>query len=453
MQTQVYPRESKLIVLEPGSLNTKVGYVDQINNTVQSLPTKVGARARPKTEQTSVNQDSVSLAPEKTASPVPEGAVDDDEPTPMDTGDDAASERTVDEVPESDEPDTIYYAGSALDAELAEPHDSTDWKGIIHPIKNGLVEDWDALSGLWQQVITRELPHKINRSRNEWSLMLAVPMSWGKQDVMRATQIVFEDLNMLCLSVIEQPLAALHGCNVQTGVVIDIGHETTDITPIIDSIIIRHAHKTIPLGGKDIDRHLMSLLREDEQFMRELGDTELTEEVARLIKEAGICDVQGDGNDRATVEIQGKTVSVPNTRHQCADILFDPTSFGFASLSVTEAMYLAVAEAGDPPARLTLWDGLLLTGGVSQLRGMRKRLETGLATQIAASETSNEFQAKEVKWVGLPDYFTGFKGRDQDATFVGASIICKIVFLGSSFSYINKSDYNHDGPASIYLKP
>ncbi|TPX66978.1 hypothetical protein SpCBS45565_g04079 [Spizellomyces sp. 'palustris'] len=464
--SQVYPRESRLIVLEPGSFQTKAGYVDQATLSVVNVPSIAGAKVRRRQQNTAESLLADSISAKITEDAVKEEQKPEDTTTPMEIQEPPSSAASVaetgvdgsNEAEEEEEFETVYVAGASLATEQTEPKDTPEWK-VVKPIRNGLVEDWDALSGLWQHILLRELPTAMKRSRNDWSVMLTVPMSWSKEDHKRATKIMFEDMNILAFSIIEQPLAALYGGNVTTGLVIDIGHETTDVTPIIDNIIIRHAYKTIPLGGRDIEHRMAQLLREDATSMAELGDIGLNEDIVRIIKESGACEVKpgsgwsADGEEqRVTLEVKGKQISIGSARYRSTDILFDPIAAGKHTLSIQEACYLAVTEACEPERRTSLWDNLMLTGGCSLLKGMKQRLEVEIGSLIAASETSNEFQAKDIKWVNMPDYFTAYKDRLQDASYVGASVVAKIIFLGSSFGYLTKADYNEIGPAAIYLK-
>ncbi|KAJ3160380.1 Actin-like protein arp9 (SWI/SNF complex component arp9) [Geranomyces michiganensis] len=341
-----------------------------------------------------------------------------------------------------------YIAGAKLAA------DREAQQALITPLQDGVPVDWTALAGLWQHILLRELATPINRSRNDWSILLAVPVNWGKEDLARATQIMFEELNFLAFSIIEQPLAALYGCNMTTGLVIDIGHETTDITPIIDNCIVRYAHKTISLGGRDVELYLKRLLLADPVFVSELGDAELSDDFVRAIKE-NVCEY-----------------TIGSARYRCPEVFFDPisttlepeptdnttttaiprTAAAIAKMGIAEACYLAVTEACEAERRTLLWDSLLVTGGSSALKGLRQRLDRELMQLVAASETSNEFQAKEIKWMGMPDYFTAYKDAPNDVTYLGASIVARVVFTSSAFTYVTKSDYNEMGPAAIYLK-
>ncbi|KAH6584525.1 hypothetical protein BASA61_007425 [Batrachochytrium salamandrivorans] len=87
----------------------------------------------------------------------------------------------------------------------------------------------------------------------------------------------------------------------------------------------------------------------------------------------------------------------------------------------------------------------------SLIKGIKERIEAELARLLAASETSSEFQAKDVKWTKLPDYFVEFKDRPCDASFLGGSIAAKLVFTNGGL-YVTRSDYDEYGPAVSFLK-
>ncbi|KAJ3024362.1 Actin-like protein arp9 (SWI/SNF complex component arp9) [Thoreauomyces humboldtii] len=304
MITTLTPRENRILALQTGSFSTKAGLIDHLTVPIVSISSQVGIKLRKSradedggdgsTRAASPNGGEPELDIMMQDPPAPEAGPTGDAPSAQvdpSSVDDASPEglKALDAHPNILKNGNAYIAGAKLSAErtLETPAERPD---IIRPIKQGLPVDWPALAGLWQHLLLRELPFAINRSRNDWSLLLTVPVSWGRDDHARATKIMFEDLNMLAFTIIEQPLVTLYGCNMTTGLVIDIGHETTDVTPILDNSIIRHAHKSIAVGGRDIEKHLARLLREDPTFMKQLGDEELTEAMVRTVKEA-VCEV------------------------------------------------------------------------------------------------------------------------------------------------------------------
>lgn len=58
--------------------------------------------------------------------------------------------------------------------------------------------------------------------------------------------------------------------------------------------------------------------------------------------------------------------------------------------------------------------------------GLRQRFESEMQRVISASETSNEMQAKEVGWVGSPNYFSSYNDKPEYAPFLGAVIASKV---------------------------
>ena len=60
-------------------------------------------------------------------------------------------------------------------------------------------------------------------------MLLTVPVSWSRSDQERATRILFEYINVPGMFLLDQPVAALYGAGVTSGLVVDIGHTTTGI--------------------------------------------------------------------------------------------------------------------------------------------------------------------------------------------------------------------------------
>ena len=70
---------------------------------------------------------------------------------------------------------------------------------------------------------------------------------------------------------------------------------------------------------------------------------------------------------------------------------------------------------------------------------------------MAASETSNDLQPKEIKFSRPPEYFTKMKERPQDMPFVGAQIVAQAVFKATNERmWVTRMDYNEVGcPESV----
>lgn len=111
-------------------------------------------------------------------------------------------------------------------------------------------------------------------------------------------------------------MAQLYATNALSGVVVDIGLEKTDVTPIYDGFIARHACDSISLGVQDCQNYLAHLLRSNQSLVATLSppETPLSSadlqstlvDLVRLIWEKGHVKVPSDG-ETVIVEDEGVT--------------------------------------------------------------------------------------------------------------------------------------------------
>jgi actin-related protein len=164
------------------------------------------------------------------------------------------------------------------------------------------------------QILFKELA--IKKSRNECPVLLAVPQSWTKHQLERVVQLFFENFNAPGVYIASQPLMALYGCGAVTGLIIDIGHNTTKVNVAIDSIMQTQSSFTSPVAGKCLTQHLLRYMKQDsilvEQFRAHNESSEdeelkLDEEFAQFVKESnGLCNVLVDHEIEEILLLQWK---------------------------------------------------------------------------------------------------------------------------------------------------
>ncbi|KAI8061693.1 actin family [Gongronella butleri] len=362
------------------------------------------------------------------------------------------------------------------------------------PIKNNRIESWDDLEASWQQLLFRELD--IKKSRNEHPVLLAVPVDWTKEEHERITQIAFENLNVPGLYIAPQPLLALYGCGSVSGLVVDIGHNMTDVNVIVDSLIQSSCSESIPIGGAHFNEYLLSLLREDAALVRqcEQAGVALDDAFAQHVREQpGLChvavghelqktaandeeigalaaatmdeiadkeanqdedeDEPSNVPDTAEVEYQGHKFVLGAYRHRVYDPLFKPALVGVDCLPLQDLM-LSVANRCEPPEfRPKLWENVVLTGGCAQIRGLRRRVRSDVGGLLPISENHGDTQTTTIGFLRIPDYFTVLKTEQnqQYTTWLGGEIVAKLIFIDSK-NYVSKVDYNESGPSVVHTK-
>ncbi|KAG0277005.1 hypothetical protein BGZ95_006688 [Linnemannia exigua] len=450
-------REENFVVLHTGSWNTKAGInvIDTNKPPHVTIRSLVGSRT---VVPEPADMTEAETAPETTTAESTSGTPAPETPSSADIKvektAEAAAEGTTEakeqaKENESNKPQTIYYSGSAL-TEATQQYPESELT-VSTPIQDGIVKDWASMEALWRHVLFRELG--IKRSRNASPVLMVVPTDWTKEEHERITQIFFENFNVPGLYLAEEPLMILYGCAAITGLVIDIGHNSTEITPILETQILRNAIQSIPLAGSDIDKHFLELLKGDAQLVREYGEP-LDLEFARHLKESGVCQVLGkdekENKARVQAEYNGKKFTVGSVRYKAAEPLFNPDVVGKRVQTIIEAIH-AAQYAVKAEKRQSLWESIIVTGGTCQIKGLQARIESELSDSLAVSENFGEFQVRDVKFLKIPDYFPALKESIVHAGFLGSEIVAKLIFPDPR-NYINKVDYNESGPSVVHTK-
>ncbi|KAJ2880792.1 hypothetical protein H4R27_004506 [Coemansia aciculifera] len=361
-------------------------------------------------------------------------------------------EEDIDANDEQEGNELSYVFGSAL--ETAEEGTISQTVDII---SGGFVSDWDAMSAFLRHIITKELGVRI--SSNFSPILFSVPPLWPKTDLESLTQIAFEELNAPSILIVEQPLLAMYGNNAATGLVVDFGHTATTVTAILDSSIQWSCIAQSEIAGAAVTERLHQLLQEDRALCAEFGGEGVPMEFTVALKESGLCKIQllpvGDDNDSGSgaqpeLAFQGKKYRVKaDVLDKAARILIMPDDG--KNVGVASLMKQAVLGC-ETEKRAALWESIHVVGGSSRVDGLKDCLQMELERSVLPS--SNIYansQTREIKFGSLPDYFSGWRGRDYWAGFLGACIVAKIA-LNDSKHNISRSEYNESGPSVVHTK-
>ena len=74
------------------------------------------------------------------------------------------------------------------------------------------------------------------------------------------TQLLFEQLHVPALLLCERPLLALYACGVMSGVVVDLGRTTTDVSVVHDGKVLGSCTVRCQVGEDDLDTYTSALL-------------------------------------------------------------------------------------------------------------------------------------------------------------------------------------------------
>ncbi|EIN06159.1 actin-like ATPase domain-containing protein [Punctularia strigosozonata HHB-11173 SS5] len=160
---------------------------------------------------------------------------------------------------------TDYVVGPQLDDAIAAGQELD----IFWPFQYGDVEDWIQAEALWKYALFTGL--HLKRAQNESPVLLTLPAGLSRSAYENAARVFFERFNVASFAILERPTAQLYAANALSGLIVDIDEYHTDITPILDGIVLHPARSSVAVGAADCERYLAHLLRANSSVMGTLN--------------------------------------------------------------------------------------------------------------------------------------------------------------------------------------
>ncbi|SNX86388.1 related to macronuclear actin 1 [Melanopsichium pennsylvanicum] len=119
----------------------------------------------------------------------------------------------------------------------------------------------------------------------------------------------------------------------------------------------------------------------------------------------------------------------------------------------------AISRIEDADRRPQLWENLVFTGQPAKIKTIQFEAISSLSDFVATEPTEaaqvlaepNPLQARNVRALKVPDYFSEFKDRNDLAPFLGGTIFAKLIFGDpQAKAFITKQNYNEVGPNQAF---
>ncbi|CAK57500.1 unnamed protein product (macronuclear) [Paramecium tetraurelia] len=306
-----------------------------------------------------------------------------------------------------------------------------DVLALRHPIKNGIVNNWDDMERIWHHAIFDEL--KIEPEDHP-VLLTEVPMN-PKANREKMTQIVFETFNFPSFYVASQAVLSLYATGRVTGIVLDSGFGASYSIPIYEGYYFSHAALRIYIAGSTCTEYLGYIL--SELGVRFTSSAEM--EIVRDIKEK-LCYVAYDFEEEMKKNI-GKPFELPdrnvlfiqNQRIRCPELLFKPSLIGQEVSGIHELTFKSIMKC-DIDVRNELYKNVIISGGTAMFSGIKERLSKELRSFAPTSMKIKVSDTQEKKF----------------SAWSGGSILSKTQFLDQI--WITRSEYDENGPMIVHRK-
>lgn len=132
----------------------------------------------------------------------------------------------------------------------------------IKPIRGSRLVDVKAFQALLKFILQTIVQRHPILTINQIPLLLIIPsLSYSRGAVEQVTKFVFEVLEFSAFNVLDLSIAAYIGLGATgSSLVINVGHESTQIMPVIGGTSLKYAGRRLDVGGRTIDEDLSSLL-------------------------------------------------------------------------------------------------------------------------------------------------------------------------------------------------
>ena len=297
-------------------------------------------------------------------------------------------------------------------------------RNINYPIKNGIITNWDDMEKIWEYTFYKEL--RIDPT--EHPVLLTEQLFNPRPIREKITQIMFETFNVPSFFLAKAPILSLYATGRTTGVVVECGHDTTQILAINDGYSIPCSSAKYQIAGSDVSFELKKLLHNKYQFK-----TDSEHQILDDIKEKFCYVSQKLENDiKNPSEIQrsyelpdGNLIKIDKERVQATEILFQNNP-NHDYPGISNSIINSINQCDDE-YKQTLYDNIILSGGSTLFDGFADRIRNELNHSVKS------------RIIAAP--------HRKSAAWIGGSILASLTTFPQMA--ISKDSYEENGPSII----
>ncbi|CAG8495341.1 2170_t:CDS:2 [Ambispora gerdemannii] len=120
-----------------------------------------------------------------------------------------------------------------------------EYMEIRNPLKDGLIQDWDALEHIWDYALSKRL--SVNPVEHP---LLVTEAAWSTREIRETlTELAFEKYNCLAFYTVKNPVLTAFASGRPTAIVLDSGAATTSVVPVFDGYVLKKGMQRSPIAG------------------------------------------------------------------------------------------------------------------------------------------------------------------------------------------------------------
>ncbi|KAG7508972.1 hypothetical protein JOB18_030479 [Solea senegalensis] len=318
-------------------------------------------------------------------------------------------------------------------------HEAQHMRGVLalkHPIKNGIIRDWDDMEKIWDHSF-----QLLCVDPQDHPVLLTEAAMNPVENRQRMVEIMFEFFTVPFTYVAMQAVLALYASGRSTGVVFDSGDGVSHSVPVFDGYCLPHAVQRLPVAGVDVTMELRKLLQEQGLSMCTTAELEIVREMKEkcccvaLDYEAALTQDSASCREMPYTLPDGRIVTLCTERFRAPEILFKPQMIGHDHYGIHESIFKSILSS-DIDLRRCLLGNIILSGGNTLLLGLPERLQAELR-DLTPADTGHSVHVSSPK--------------DRDfSVWCGGAVLANLPTFSSA--WISQEEYEEFGPQIVFRK-
>ncbi|XP_045689045.1 actin-like protein 10 [Phyllostomus hastatus] len=251
-----------------------------------------------------------------------------------------------------------------------------------HPIKHGVVVDWEALEGLWERLLVGGL----RVCPEQWPVLVSDSPTAPPSNRERVAELLFEALAVPACHMASTGFLALCSTGAFSGLAVEAGAGVCHATPIYAGHSWHKATFRLEVAGTTLSRYLRDLLVAacPDLLLRTVPRKAITQLKKRCCYVS--LDFEGDLHNPARHHPtsfclgNGCSVCLSSERFRCPEPIFQPGLLGHTEPGLPTLAFWAL-QSVPGTLRRRLADTVVLAGGSTLFPGFTERLERELEAQ------------------------------------------------------------------------
>ncbi|KAG0240178.1 Actin-like 6A [Actinomortierella wolfii] len=313
---------------------------------------------------------------------------------------------------------------------------------IKSPMKDGLIEDWDALEQIWDHAFYKRL-----RSTPAEHPLIITESAWNTREIReKFTELAFEKYQFPAFFVAKDAVMTAFAAGRPHALVVDSGGDLTSVVPVYDGYVLRKGIKRQPLGGEVLSEQILQQFKENgiditpQYLVSKKSPVEVGQKPNVVLRDRpatpsfhkymqmrvihdykeSVCQVFESAWDETNVNSRpqkpyefpdGYNFNFGAERFKVPEIMFNPKDFLRNPTTEQEnliglpQLIFNSAQACDIDFRPTLFSNVVLTGGNTLFPGFADRLHWELNSmphsyKVKLHAPGNTVERKCGSWLG-----------------------------------------------------